>query len=98
ENEMEKPVDGTTHVTFEDTPNSHYTHDFCFKVKPDPAFEYLLAIDHHADSVIIEDPTRKPGDQPKHQAPPVRQKNPDTIQAQIEVEWECGLAEANDGN
>ncbi len=33
----------TAHVTHEDVPLSHYTHDFNFDVKPDPLFKYLLA-------------------------------------------------------
>jgi hypothetical protein len=30
------------HVTFEDAPASHFTHDFNFDVNPDPPFRYLL--------------------------------------------------------
>ena len=30
------------HVSIEDAPGAHYTHDFLFHVNPDPAFTYLL--------------------------------------------------------
>ncbi|HLK58262.1 MAG TPA: hypothetical protein VKU00_16975 [Chthonomonadaceae bacterium] len=98
DNDVLKPVDGTAHVSFEDFPISHYTHDFCFKVNPDPAFKFLLALQHHPDTFTQEDPETNPNNRPIHQNPPVRHKNPDTIQAQIEVEWENGLAAGNDGN
>ncbi len=29
-------------ISGDDFPTSHYTHDFCFKVKPDPEYDYLL--------------------------------------------------------
>ena len=57
-------VSGTPDVSWGDLPISHFTHDFNFSVKPDPAFNYLIAKN-------------------------ARQNN-------IEVEWECGIAQGND--
>jgi hypothetical protein len=57
-------VSGISDVSWGDLPISHFTHDFNFTVKPDPAFAYLIA------------------------------KN--AQQNNIEVEWECGIAQGND--
>src|SRR5262245_17119770 len=66
------------HITHEDFPATHYTHDFCFHVKPDVTpdkrFTNLLGI-------RVDPKTKK-----------------ETVQPQIEVEWETGLAASNDGN
>lgn len=61
-----------SHVSSQDAPAAHFTHDFIFHVNPDPAFRYLLA---------------KPAPRPNL---------PDFVQEDIEVEWESGLAQADD--
>ncbi|MGB7201399.1 MAG: RICIN domain-containing protein [Pyrinomonadaceae bacterium] len=60
------------HVSSQDAPAAHFTHDFIFHVNPDPAFRYLLA------------------------KPAPRQNLPDFVQNDVEVEWESGLAQADD--
>jgi hypothetical protein len=34
-------ADEPPHISFEDWPTSHYTHDMCFKVEPDSQYNYL---------------------------------------------------------
>ena len=36
-------------VAFQDFPSSHYTHDFSFKVIPDPEYDYLLGANYHTE-------------------------------------------------
>ena len=78
------------HVAFEDLPISHYTHDFCFKVRPNPTpdnrYTNLLGTQVYD---LIEDPCGA--------ATPLT-PTPDTTQDLIEVEWESGLGASNDGN
>jgi hypothetical protein len=40
-------TDTGPHVSFEDTPFGHNTHDFAFKVKPDDPYRHLLGIQVH---------------------------------------------------
>ncbi len=90
--ELEGVIPQTAHVSFEDFPTSHYTHDFCFKVIPDPGFEYLLAEFPAHEATDIEDihiDKRHP------RLPQHTYHVPAQIQQYIEVEWECGLGQNN---
>jgi len=67
----------SAHVSSQDAPAAHFTHDFNFDVKPDPAFRYLLG---------------------KHLERPLSGVGPEVevVQDEMEVEWESGLAQADD--
>ena len=62
-------------VSPEDLPSAHFTHDFIFKVVPDPPFRHLLS---------------QPSKVPVENAP-----DRVFVQNTIEVEWESGLAQAD---
>jgi hypothetical protein len=75
-------------VSYEDLPLFHYTHDMCFNVTPDSAFQHMLAyqVFTGTETHIVEefDGVRKPGDT--------------TRQHDVHVEWESGLGQSNPGN
>lgn len=75
-------------VSYEDLPLFHYTHDMCFNITPDSAFQHMLAyqVFTGTETHIVEDmdKTRTPGDT--------------TRQRDVHVEWESGLGQSNPGN
>jgi hypothetical protein len=101
-------IDSGPHVSFEDNPFSHMTHDLTFDVRPDPGFEHLLgtqvfgrcATSGTPCTVFANGGSGCPlGDQ---RCPPLGPGIPDDCvvdgisqQPQIEVEWESGLGASN---
>jgi hypothetical protein len=75
-------------VSYEDMPLFHYTHDLCFNIYPDSAYQHMLAYQVFTgkETHIVEgfDSKNKPGDT--------------TRQKDVHVEWECGLGAGNKGN
>ncbi|UPT69120.1 MAG: hypothetical protein M0D57_11105 [Sphingobacteriales bacterium JAD_PAG50586_3] len=75
-------------VSYEDLPLFHYTHDMCFNITPDSAFQHMLAyqVFTGTETHIVEgfDKGSKPGDT--------------TRQRDVHVEWESGLGQSNKGN
>jgi hypothetical protein len=90
--------DNGPHVSFEDSPSSHYTHDFTFKVIPDEPFRHLLGIQRHkilpgfATPIICES-TPQQGVECENLTCPELDGKPVLMETQrvIEVEWESGL-------
>ncbi|MEM7039573.1 MAG: hypothetical protein AAF570_21550, partial [Bacteroidota bacterium] len=78
------PTYMSCHVSSVDYSAYHYTHDFGFDVRPDPAYRGILATRIW---------TGEEEDCPKHVT------GPDTLQDEtLHVEWESGVAQGNKGN